>query len=148
MTDSQKIRAAIEAPILAAFNNQVPPVPVYFDNINTIIPDPPKEFIRVNITFSLMQQEAISGLLSHPRGILVVRCFAQKGAGAARCQELIDLASGVILALGSTKREASSIFVRTTSITGPVFYESASNEFPHFMGKISTGWHAILPCAS
>lgn len=147
MTDFQAIRAVIEAPLLTAFNSQIPAVPVYFDNVNSVPPDPPSEYVRVNLTFGLMQQEGISGLLSHPRGALIIRCFAAKGGGPARCQELVAIAGGVLLTLGQTKRQASSIFIRTGSIDGPSFYESALDDSPHFMGKISTGWHAILPCS-
>jgi hypothetical protein len=148
MTNFQKIRAAIEAPILTAFNSQVPPIPVYFDNVNSVPPDPPNEYIRVNLVFGIMQTESITSLLSHPRGSLIIRCFTTKGGGPARCQELVEIAAEVILALGQTKRQASSVFIRTTSIMGPRFYESQSADLPHFMGKISTGWHAILPCST
>lgn len=154
MTDYQKIRAAIEAPLLVAFNNQMPPVPVYFDNVTAVPPDPPSEYIRVNLTFSLMQQLAITQTLSHPRGALVIRCFAAKGGGPARCQELVSIAAQVLSGLSRTTRTSSGVFVRTGVIAGPSFYEgmgdsiepSMSNQYPHFMGKISTDWHAILPC--
>jgi hypothetical protein len=155
MTDYQKIRAAIEAPLLVAFNNQVPPVPVYFDNVTAVPPDSPDEYIRVNLTFGLTQQLAITQTLSHPRGALVIRCFAAKGGGPARCQELISIAADVVSGLARTTRANSKVFVRTGIITGPSFYEnmgnsvepSMSNDYVHFMGKISTSWHAILPCS-
>lgn len=155
MTDLQKIRAAIEAPLLVAFNNQVPPVPVYFDNITAVPPDSPDEYVRVNLTFALMQQLAITQALSHPRGALVIRCFAAKGGGPARCQELVSIAADVVSGLARTTRANSKVFVRTGVITGPSFYEnmgnsiepSMSNDYVHFMGKISTSWHAILPCS-
>jgi hypothetical protein len=155
MTDYQKIRAAIEAPLLVAFNNQVPPVPVYFDNVTAVPPDSPDEYIRVNLTFGLTQQLAITQTLSHPRGALVIRCFAAKGGGPARCQELISIAADVVSGLARTTRANSKVFVRTGVITGPSFYEnmgnsvepSMSNDYVHFMGKISTSWHAILPCS-
>lgn len=154
MTDYQKIRAAIEAPLLAAFNNQVPPVPVYFDNITAVPPDSPDEYIRVNLTFGVTQESAITQTLSHPRGALIVRCFAAKGGGPARCQELVSIAADVVSSLAKTTRANSRVFVRTGVITGPSFYEnmgnsvepSMSNDYVHFMGKISTSWHAILPC--
>lgn len=155
MTDLQKIRAAIEAPLLVAFNNQVPPVPVYFDNVTAVPPDSPDEYIRVNLTFGLTQQPAITQTLSHPRGALVIRCFAAKGGGPARCQELVSIAADVVSGLARTTRANSKVFVRTGVITGPSFYEnmgnsiepSMSNDYVHFMGKISTSWHAILPCS-
>lgn len=154
MTDYQKIRAAIEAPLLAAFNNQTPPIPVFFDNVTAVPPDAPKEYVRVNLTFGLMQQSGIAQSLSHPRGALVIRCFAAKGGGPARCQELVSMAADVVSGLAKTTRVDSKVFVRAGVITGPSFYEnmgnsvepSMANDYVHFMGKISTSWHAVLPC--
>lgn len=156
MTDYQTIRAAIEAPLLVAFNNQTPAVPVYFDNVTAVPPDPPKEYVRVNLTFGEMGHDALSGSLDHPRGALIVRCFAAKGGGPARCQELVSIAACVIKNLAASTRKSSEVFVRTNSIVGPTFYgetvesieSSMSNQLPHFMGKISTGWQAVLPCSS
>lgn len=155
MTSYQKIRAAIEAPLLVAFNNQVPPVPVYFDNVTAVPPDPPKEYIRVNLTFGEMGKDALGASLDRPRGALIVRCFAAKGGGPARCQELVSVAASVLKGLAASTRQNSKVFVRTSSITGPSFYgetvesieSSMSNQMPHFMGKISTGWQAVLPCS-
>jgi hypothetical protein len=154
MNEYQKIRAAIEAPLLVAFNNQVPPVPVFFDNVTAVPPDAPNEYVRVNLTFGVTQQSAITQTLSHPRGALVIRCFAAKGGGPARCQALVSIAADVVSSLARTTRASSKVFVRTGVITGPSFYEnmgnsiepSMSNDYVHFMGKISTSWHAILPC--
>jgi hypothetical protein len=156
MTDYQKIRAAIEAPILTTFNSQTPSIPVYFDNVTAVPPDPPKEYIRVNLMFGEMNQEAISGILDSPRGSLVIRCFAAKGGGPARCQELVSIAVNVIKSLANSKRESGAVFVRIGAISGPSFYgetvesieSSLSNQAPHFMGKISAGWQAVLPCSA
>jgi hypothetical protein len=155
MTPHQKIRAAIEAPLLTAFNNQAPPVPVYFDNVTAVPPDPPKEYVRVNITFGTMDQSALATQLDHPRGAIVIRCFAPKGGGPARCQELVSIAASILRSLSTTKRDTSNVFVRVGSVTGPSFVgetiesieASLTNQMPHFMGKISAGWQAVLPCS-
>lgn len=155
MTPYQKIRAAIEAPLLTAFNTQAPPVPVYFDNVTAVPPDPPKEYVRVNLTFGVMDESALASQLDRPRGAIVIRCFAAKGGGPARCQELVSIAATVLRALSGTKRDGSGAFVRVGSVTGPSFVgetvesieASLTNQMPHFMGKISAGWQAILPCS-
>lgn len=155
MTDYQKIRAAIEAPLLTAFNSQVPPVPVYFDNVTAVPPDAPKEYVRINVTFGVMNESSISSSLDRPRGALVVRCFAPKGGGPARCQELISVAISVVKQLGQSKRTDGSVFVRTKQINGPVFMGDTveqvepgyAGSLPHFVGRINVGWEAILPCA-
>jgi len=155
LTEYQRIRAAIEAPLLTAFNSQVPPVPVYFDNITAVPPDPPKEYVRVNLTFGLMNESGISQTVKNARGALIVRCFAPLGGGPARCQELIGIAAKVITQLGATKKNVDQVFVRTGPITGPDFIReraesiepSLSSYSPHFMGKISAGWQAMVPCS-
>jgi hypothetical protein len=154
LTEYQRIRAAIEAPLLTAFNSQVPPVPVYFDNVTAVPPDPPKEYVRVNLTFGLMGEQGISKVMKNARGALIVRCFSPLGGGPARCQELISIAAQVMAQLSSTKKDASEVFVRTGPVTGPDFIReraesiepSLASYSPHFMGKISTGWQASIPC--
>jgi hypothetical protein len=155
LTDYQRIRAAIEAPLLTAFNSQVPPVPVYFDNITAVPPDAPNEYVRVNLTFGVMGVCGLSSSLKNARGALIIRCFAPVGGGPARCQELIAIAAGIIQQLGASRKTNSHVFVRTSEIVGPDFFQertesieaSLANYVPHFMGKISTGWQATVPCS-
>ena len=136
----QSIRAKIEAPLLTAYNSQVPQVPVYFDNITAVPPDPPKEYVRVNITFGLTTESTLDGSLDYARGALIIRCFAPKGSGPARCQQMIALAKEVIDTLNSTRKVSSSAYVRVGRITGPSF--QAPENFPHFVGRIDAGWQA------
>ena len=136
----QSIRAKIEAPLLSAYNSQVPPVPVYFDNITAVPPDPPKEYVRVNITFGLTTESTLDGSLDYARGALIVRCFAPKGSGPARCQQMIALAKEVIDTLNSTRKTSNSTYVRVGQVTGPSF--QAPENFPHFVGRIDAGWQA------
>jgi hypothetical protein len=136
----QSIRSKIEAPLLSAYNSEVPPVPVYFDNITAVPPDSPKEYVRVNITFGLTTEPTLDGSLDHARGALIIRCFAPKGKGPARCQRLVALAKEVIDALNSTRKTSGSAYVRVGQITGPSF--QAPEDFPHFVGRIDAGWQA------
>jgi hypothetical protein len=136
----QSIRAKIEAPLLTAYNSQVPQVPVYFDNITAVPPDPPKEYVRVNITFGLTTESTLDGSLDYARGALIIRCFAPKGSGPARCQQMVALAKEVIDTLNSTRKVSNSAYVRVGRITGPSF--QAPENFPHFVGRIDAGWQA------
>lgn len=136
----QSIRAKIEAPLLTAYNTQVPPVPVYFDNVTAVPPDPPKEYVRVNVTFGLTTESTLDGSLDYARGALIVRCYAPKSNGPARCQEMIALAKVVIDTLNSSKKSSDSTYVRVGQITGPSF--PYSDEAPHFIGRIEAGWQA------
>lgn len=136
----QSIRAKIEAPLLTAYNNQVPQVPVYFDNIMAVPPDPPKEYVRINVTFGLTTDTALSGTFDHARGAIVVRCFTPKGIGPARCQQLIQLAKDVIDSLNSSAKTIDSTYVRIGQITGPSF--QSPDGIPHFIGRIDAGWQA------
>jgi hypothetical protein len=136
----QSIRAKLEAPLLTAYNSQSPQIPVYFDNVTAVPPDPPKEYVRINITFGLTTEPTLDGSLDYARGALVVRCFAPKGSGPARCQQMIALAKQVIDTLNSTRKTSSSTYVRVGQITGPSF--QAPENFPHFVGRIDTSWQA------
>lgn len=138
----QSIRAKIEGPLLTAYNSQVPAIPVYFDNITAVPPDPPSEYVRVNVTFGLTTESTLEGSLDHARGALIVRCFAPKSAGPARCQQLIQLAKETIDTINLTKKTATSTYIRTGSITGPSFQSPDSS--PHFIGKIETSWQASV----
>lgn len=138
----QSIRAKIEGPLLTAYNSQVPAIPVYFDNITAVPPDPPSEYVRVNVTFGLTTESTLEGSLDHARGALIVRCFAPKSAGPARCQQLIQLAKETIDTINSTKKTATSTYIRTGSITGPSF--QSPDDSPHFIGKIETSWQASV----
>jgi hypothetical protein len=136
----QSIRAKIEAPLLTAYSSEVPPVPVYFDNITAVPPDPPKEYVRVNVTFGLTTEPTLEGSLDYARGALIIRCFAPKGSGPARCQRLVALAKEVIDTLNSTRKVSGSTYVRVGQVTGPSF--QAPENFPHFVGRIDAGWQA------
>lgn len=142
MTTYQSIRAKIEAPLLTAYNSQVPAVPVYFDNITAVPPDPPSEYVRINVTFGLTTESTLNGTLDYARGALVVRCFAPKSAGPARCQQLVYLAKEVIDTINTTSKTASSTYLRIGQITGPSF--QTLDEIPHFIGRIDAGWQASV----
>jgi len=136
----QSIRAKIEAPLLAAYNSQAPEIPVYFDNVSVIPPDPPKEYVRINITFGLTTESTLENSLDYARGALIIRCFAPKNNGPARCQQMVQIAKGVIDELNSKNKELGSTYVRIGQITGPSF--QAPEAFPHFVGRIDAGWQA------
>jgi hypothetical protein len=138
----QSIRAKIEGPLLTAYNSQIPAIPVYFDNVTAVPPDPPSEYVRVNVTFGLTTESVLDGSLDRARGALIVRCFAPKSAGPARCQQLIQFAKETIDEINSTKKISTSTYVRTGSITGPSF-QSLENS-PHFIGRIETSWQASV----
>jgi hypothetical protein len=138
----QSIRAKIEGPLLTAYNTQTPPVPVYFDNITAVPPDPPNEYVRINITFGLTTESTLDGSLDYARGALIVRCFAPKSAGPARCQQLIQITKQTLDTLNAANKSSNTTYVRTGSITGPSF--QSPNDSPHFMGRIDTSWQASV----
>lgn len=136
----QSIRAKIEGPLLTAYNTQSPPIPVYFDNVTAVPPDPPKEYVRVNVTFGLTTESTLDGSLDRARGALIIRCFAPKSNGPARCQEMISLAKSVIDSINSNKKVFDATYVRIGQINGPSFPNS--DQTPHFVGRIEAGWQA------
>ena len=140
--DYQAIRASMETPLLTAFNALSPAVPVYFDNITAVPPNTTTEYVRVNITFGLTNEPTLISSLDDARGALVIRVFTEKGRGPARNQELITTAVNVLETLNDTAKTDSGVFVRLGQINGPSF--SVTDEAPHFVGRIDTGYKATV----
>ena len=138
----QAIRASMESPLLTAFNSLVPPVPVYFDNITAVPPNTTTEYVRVNITFGLTNEPTLTSSVDNARGALVIRIFTEKGRGPARNQELITTAVGVLETINNTAKTDTGVYVKVGEINGPTF--SATEEAPHFVGRIDTGYVATV----
>jgi hypothetical protein len=138
----QAIRASLESPLLTAFNNLTPAVPVYFDNITAVPPNTTTEYVRVNITFGLTNEPTLTSSVDNARGALVIRIFTEKGRGPARNQELITTAVGVLETINNTAKTDTGVYVKVGEINGPTF--SATEEAPHFVGRIDTGYVATV----
>jgi hypothetical protein len=138
----QAIRASMENPLLTAFNNLVPAVPVYFDNITAVPPNTTTEYVRVNITFGLTNEPTLTSSVDNARGALVIRLFTEKGRGPARNQELVTTAVNVLETINNTSKTTTGVFVKVGEINGPTF--SATEESPHFVGRIDTGYVATV----
>lgn len=138
----QAIRASMENPLLTAFNNLVPAVPVYFDNITAVPPNTTTEYVRVNITFGLTNAPTLTSSVDNARGALVIRLFTEKGRGPARNQELVTTAVNVLETINDTSKTTTGVFVKVGEINGPSF--SATDESPHFVGRIDTGYVATV----
>lgn len=138
----QAIRAAVENPLLTAFNGLLPAVPVYFDNITAVPPNTTTEYVRVNVTFGITNEPTLTGSVDHARGALVIRVFTEKGKGPARNQTLLTTAVNVLETLNETAKTDSGVFFRVGEITGPAF--STTEESPHFIGRIDAGYKATV----
>lgn len=138
----QAIRASMENPLLTAFNSLSPAVPVYFDNITAVPPNTTTEYVRVNITFGITNEPTLTSSVDNARGALVIRLFTEKGRGPARNQELVTTAVNVLETLNNTSKTTTGVFVKLGEINGPTF--SATDESPHFVGRIDTGYVATV----
>lgn len=138
----QAIRAAIENPLLTAFNSLVPAVPVYFDNITAVPPNTTTEYVRVNVTFGITNEPTLTSSVDYARGAVVIRIFTEKGRGPARNQALITTAVNVLETLNNTAKTTTGVFFRVGQINGPTF--SATEESPLFMGRIETSYTATV----
>lgn len=136
----QAIRAKIEGPLLTAYNSQIPAIPVYFDNITAVPPDPPSEYVRVNLMFGVMSECTLENSLDYARGAIVVRCYGAKGKGPARVQELISIAVNVINQINAARKNSTDTYVRIKEISGPVF--PPTENLAHFIARIDAGWEA------
>jgi hypothetical protein len=136
----QAIRAAVEGPLLTAFNNLTPPVPVYFDNITAVPPNTTTEYVRVNVTFGITTEPVLTTSIDNVRGALVIRVFTEKGRGPARNQELVNTAVNVLKTVQDTGKTTTGVFFSIGQINGPTF--STTDDSPHFVGRIDTGYVA------
>lgn len=140
--DYQKIRAAVEQPLLTAFNNLSPAVPVFFDNITAAPKNSTTEYVRVNVTFGITNEPALTSSFDNARGAVVIRIFTEKGKGPARNQTLMTTAVSVLETLNSTAKTDNGVFFRVTEIEGPSF--SSTEDSPLFMGQIETSYRATV----
>ena len=138
----QAIRAAVENPLLTAFNNLSPSVPVFFDNITAAPKNTTTEYVRVNLTFGVTNQATLNGSVDNARGAVVIRVFTEKGKGPARNQTLITTAVDVLEALNATAKTATGVFFRIGDIDGPSFMSNEAS--PHFVGQIETSYRATF----
>ena len=119
----QAIRAAVESPLLTAFNNLDPAVPVYFDNITAVPPNTTTEYVRVNVTFGITNEPTLVTSVDNVRGAIVIRVFTEKGRGPARNQQLINTAVTVLNTINDTGKPSTGVFLRVGDINGPSFSE-------------------------
>ena len=80
--------------------------------------------------------------MDNARGALVIRLFTEKGRGPARNQELVTTAVNVLETINDTAKPTTGVFVKVGEINGPSF--SATDESPHFVGRIDTGYVATV----
>lgn len=138
----QAIRAAVENPLLTAFNALVPPVPVYFDNITAVPPNTTTEYVRVNVTFGITNEPTLTSSVDNARGAVVIRIFTEKGKGPARNQALLTTAVNVLETINNGTKGTSGVYFKVGAINGPTF--SATEESPHFVGRIETSYVATV----
>jgi hypothetical protein len=136
----QAIRAAIENPILTAFSDLSPAVPVYFDNITAAPANTTTEYVRINISFGLTTETTLTSNLDFARGSIVIRVFSEKGQGPARNQTLLNTAVTTLTSLSASVRDGSGIYVRPGAINGPTF--SVEDVSPHLIGQINASFTA------
>jgi hypothetical protein len=140
--DYQKIRAAVEQPLLDAFNALSPAVPVYFDNITAVPKNTTTEFVRINVTFGVTNEPTLTGSVDFARGAVIIRVFTEKGQGPLRNQTLVTTAVNVLETLNSTAKTSTGVFFRLDQINGPEFF--AEDEAPHFVARIDAGYKATV----
>ena len=138
----QAIRAAVENPLLTAFGNLSPAVPVYFDNITAVPPNTTTEYIRVNVTFGLTNEPTLTSSVDNARGAIVIRIFTEKGRGPARNQTLLTTAVDVLETLNNSTKGTTGVYFKVGEINGPTF--SATDASPHFVGRIDTSYVATV----
>jgi hypothetical protein len=150
----QAVRAIFEAPLLTAYNNLTPPVPVYFDNVMNDDADSAEEFVHVNIQFGLTTELTLSGNPDRIRGVVVIRTYTPKDRGPARNQTLVNVATTALQTINATPKPATGVYARTGSIEGPSFspnfggttpdQQSRRAFTPFFISRIEAGFQAQI----
>ncbi|NDC88295.1 MAG: hypothetical protein EB075_05745 [Bacteroidetes bacterium] len=138
----QAIRAAVEGPMLTAFNSLSPAIPVYFDNITATPPNSTTEYVRINVTFGITNEPTLTSSLDNARGAIVIRVFTEKGRGPARNQQLLTTAVNVLETLNDSPKTDTGVYFKVGEINGPSF--SATENTPHFVGRIDTSYIATV----
>lgn len=148
----QAVRAVFESPLLTAYNNLTPSVPVYFDNVMNDDADSAEEFVHVNIQFGLTTESALTSNPDNIRGVIVIRAHTPKDRGPARNQTLINVATTVIQTINATAKPATGVYARTGPIEGPSFspnfggttpdQQSRRAFTPFFISRIEAGFQA------
>ena len=138
----QAIRAAVENPILTAFTNLSPAVPVFFDTITAAPLGSVTEYVLVNIIFGITNETTLNSSVDNAKGSIVIRVYSEKVKGPARSQTLITTAVGVLETLNDTAKTNSGVFFRTGDIDGPTF--STTENPPLFEGRIDTSYFATV----
>ena len=136
----QAIRAAVENPILTAFTNLSPAVPVFFDNITAAPLSSVTEYVRINVTFGDTNEPTLISSIDTARGAIIIAVFTEKGKGPDRNQSLVTTAGNVLETLNNTAKTNSGVFLRIGTISGPDF--STTETPPLFEGRIDTSYIA------
>ena len=138
----QSIRGAIENPLLTAFTNLSPTVPVFFDNITAAPLSSVTEYVRVNVTFGITNETTLTSSVDNAQGAIIIRVYSEKGKGPARNQTLITTAVNAIETLNDTAKTNFGVFFRTGNLEGPTF--STTEDPPLFEGRIDTSYFATV----
>lgn len=148
----QAVRAAIEGPLLTAYNSLSPAIPVYFDNVMNDSEYNTDEFVQVNIQFGLTTEDSLSTDFDRIRGLVVIRVYTEKNKGAARNQTLMDTAFTVLRTLNTTPKPATGTYVRLNDVNGPTFTPMLTGDAPDqqsrraftpfFISRVSAGFQA------
>ena len=138
----QSIRAAVENPILTAFTNLSPSVPVFFDNITAAPISSTTEYVTINVTFGITNEPTLNSSIDNAQGAIVIRVFSEKGKGPARNQTLVTTAVNVLETLNDTAKTNSGVFFRIGAIEGPDF--STTENHPLFQGRVETSYIATV----
>ena len=138
----QKIRAAVENPLLTAFGALSPAVPIYFDNVIADPPNSTSEFVQVNIDFGLTNDPTLIESVDNARGLITIQVFTEKGKGPSRNQTLMTTAVATLETLNSSQKTTTGVYMRLGSIERPDFSSTESN--PLFKSEIDTSFVATV----
>lgn len=132
----QAIRAFFEVPLIDAYNDLTPKVPVYVDNQRLTDTDALSEYVLLRLSFGLTTETTLVDSLYWHRGSLVVECYCTKNSGPGRGQQLIETAITELMAMNAAQGTAvNGVRGSVGNIVGPSFF--ALEGQPHFLTRLS-----------
>ena len=136
MSIFQSIRAYFEAPLIAAYANLSPAIPVYVDNQEYADASADSEFCLLSLNFGATSEQALVAGYQRFRGSLVLEVYTAKGVGPGRGSELIAVGYDKLIEINNNSVPVNHVLGSIGAINGPSF--SSLNKLPHFQARLST----------
>ena len=140
----QTVRAVFESWLTTQFNAMTtPPVAIVYDNVQETPPaDPTQDWVLINISYPSITEPILcpdeSGI-EYIRGNIQVSCYAPRGFGMLRVEELASVAATALCSV-NTAPDPNNVRPRVGSIAGP--QAIGTGDSPYMLSVVSAPFSA------